>query len=252
MCLISSLVTLSLVTANYHRYESQAKGGRKRVLGNAPPDEQDAVDASEPNMRDNIRLPIRSRWIKAMAEDVPLGKIILFFFWFNFILGRILCLGFAAYYYPFIVLSICVAHYILFFVYILPSPKFTASLPTKIFLPFIFIFCLIEVGIQFAKPGILYTLFYLVTIGENLGITLVWVIWANWRSTEGNDYWYHYGLYVIGTTHIIAFLFLVVYIRYYRPKVKRMRPRSQEVSHEERPLTVSAAPIPPPHETYID
>uniref|UniRef100_A0A0K8SCK5 XK-related protein n=1 Tax=Lygus hesperus TaxID=30085 RepID=A0A0K8SCK5_LYGHE len=76
LSIVTSLMSLSLVTTSYQRYETQAKGGRSRVWNV----DQDTVDGEEPTVllasgTSGNGLPVRRRWTKVMDEDNPIGKV---------------------------------------------------------------------------------------------------------------------------------------------------------------------------------
>lgn len=160
--------------------------------------------------------------LQVMDEDNPLGKVVAFLFWFLFLLGRILALVLAARFYPWIVAAICTIHYIFTFLYILPSPDCRSSIPVKIMMSFVFTFCLIEVGIQIRKSSLFYGLFFIFSSVENIGVTLIWMIWGSWSG-----FWYHSAIYVMIFTHVLAILFAAIYVRYFRPPIRRLEPTRQ-------------------------
>uniref|UniRef100_A0A0A9Z9J6 XK-related protein n=1 Tax=Lygus hesperus TaxID=30085 RepID=A0A0A9Z9J6_LYGHE len=220
LSIVTSLMSLSLVTTSYQRYETQAKGGRSRVWNV----DQDTVDGEEPTVllasgTSGNGLPVRRRWTKVMDEDNPIGKVAAFLFWFLFLLGRILALVIAAWFHPLIVLGVCAGHYFFTLLYILPSPDCKSSIPLKILMSFVFIFCLVEVGIQFRKSFLFYGLFFIFSCVENLSLTLLWVLWAKWEG-----FWYYYALYFMGLTHVLAIMFAGLYVKYFRPPIKRLKP----------------------------
>ncbi|BES88869.1 XK-related protein [Nesidiocoris tenuis] len=138
LCILTSLMSLSLITTSYQRYETQAKGGRTRVWFKR---DEDAVDSEEPTILlaagatpAGDVLPVRRRWTKVMEEDNPIGKLVAFLFWFLFLLGRILALVLAGTFYPWIVLAVCAGHYAFTLLYILPSPDCKSSIPIKFLL----------------------------------------------------------------------------------------------------------------------
>ncbi|CAB0008424.1 unnamed protein product [Nesidiocoris tenuis] len=68
LCILTSLMSLSLITTSYQRYETQAKGGRTRVWFKR---DEDAVDSEEPTILlaagatpAGDVLPVRRRWTK--------------------------------------------------------------------------------------------------------------------------------------------------------------------------------------------
>ncbi|KAK9510831.1 hypothetical protein O3M35_005531 [Rhynocoris fuscipes] len=219
LCILSSLITLSMTTMSYHRYETQVNGGRQEVWRKNYEDKVDSVPEMIPlNNFADITIPRRRKWLKIMEEDDPLGKTVLFLFWFLFIFGRSLCLILAAVFYPWAVLGVCVAHYIFSFLYILPTPDWKSYIPLKLLLALLYIFCIIEVGIQLRKSYLFYTLFISFSFVENIALTLLWAIWANW-----DGWWYHYSLYLLGITHCLAIFFLFLYTKFFQPETKRIQ-----------------------------
>lgn len=154
-----------------------------------------------------------------MEEDNPIGKLVAFLFWFLFLLGRILALVLAGTFYPWIVLAVCAGHYAFTLLYILPSPDCKSSIPIKFLLGFVFIFCLVEVGIQFRKSFLFYGLFFVFSCAENLVLTIVWMLWGRWTG-----FWYYYGVYLLIITHVIATIFAGIYVKYFRPPIQRLKP----------------------------
>ncbi|XP_014251811.1 uncharacterized protein LOC106667976 isoform X2 [Cimex lectularius] len=218
---IVSLLSLSLITTSYQRYETQAKGSRKRVWYKS----EDSVENEEPRELLYVPpneevLPRRRSWTKVMEEDNSLGKLVAFIFWFFFLLGRIVCLVMASLFFPWAVLGVCIAHYIFMFFFILPLTNCKTNVVTKILLSFVYIFCLIEVGIRFRKSQLFHNLFITFCIVENFSLSLLWALWGNWN----NNWWYDYALYFMGITHFIALLFLFIYIKFFRPTIRRIQP----------------------------
>ncbi|XP_073988436.1 uncharacterized protein isoform X2 [Rhodnius prolixus] len=215
-CMISSLVTLSMITMSYQRYETQVNGGRQLVW----PKKEETVDSAPEFLMLNqtgLEIPRRKKWTKIMEEDDPLGKIVLFLFWFLFLLGRTLSLALAAIFCIWAVLGVCIAHYLCCLLYILPTPDCKTNILYKILISFLYIFCLIEVGIQFRKSHLFYILFFTFSFMENLALTILWAIWADW-----DGWWYHYALYLLGIAQILALTFLFFYFKYFQPTIRRI------------------------------
>ena len=214
ICLLTSLASLALIVSSYQRYETQVQGGRHQVWQSKDRSLTNLLDETELN----INLPQqRCRWIKVMEEDNPLGSCLSFSFWFFFLFGRILCLVIAYTFFPWVVLGVCIVHYVIFLIYILPTPQCKTGISIKIILAFMYIFCLIEVGIQFRKSRLLYSLYFFFTIIENISFTLLWVMLAKW---SGNGY--YYCLYLISISHGLAIFFIIIYLKYFKPQIKRI------------------------------
>jgi hypothetical protein len=232
--MITSVGSLALATASYQRYESQCKGGRKRVWNKEDEEaaqkellEQRSVEGVEgAEDVDGLRLgglsiPNRVRWTKVMEPDDPIGKILAFCYWFLLLFGRCLCLVVAATFIPYAVLGVCIGHYIFSFLYILPSPQCKTSIPLKMLLGILYIFCLIEVGVKFRKSYLLYGLFFSSYFIENFVLTMVWVFGCTW---DGN--WYPYVLSVLLMTHVLGLLLAILYVQFFRPITTRLKPNT--------------------------
>jgi len=222
---LSSIASVALITASYQRYETQIRGKRRPVwkenpmLGNF-----ESISKNEDDIDGNILpLPRQAKWVKTMEEDNPIGFIFAFLFWFLFLIGRCVCLVVAARFYPWVVLGVLVCHYILSLIYILPSPNFKESLAQKLAICFVFLFCLIEVGVTFKKALLWYTVVLIVTLLENLSLTLLWALWVH-----PSNWWYHYALFFLALDHAMAIIALLAYIKLFKPEIKKINPTTQE------------------------
>ncbi|XP_066908961.1 XK-related protein 6 isoform X2 [Halyomorpha halys] len=215
ICLMTSLASLAWIAASYQRYETQVRGGRQQVWSSNDRSLTTLLNLSELDVNSQQQ---RSTGIKIMEEDNPIGSILLFTFWYFFLFGRILCLVIAFSFFPWAVLGVCLAHYLFNLAYILPTPRLSTLIPVKLILAFVYIFCLVEVRIQFRKSYLFYSLFFFFTIIENVSLTILWVFWAKW--TGG---WYYYYLYSIGISHGMATLFIVIYLKFFKPKIRRIQ-----------------------------
>lgn len=211
-CVISSIMTLALVTSAYQRYETQVRGGRTQVWS--------CSDRSLSSLNGELQVTsVQRRWIKVMEEDNPVGRMISFAFWFLFIFVRIVALVLASLFFPWTVLAVCGVHYLFSLMYILPSPECTSSIPAKILLAAVYVFCLVEVRIHFRKSCLLYILFFTFSILENIALTLLWALWADWSEP-----YFYYCLSIIAVTQSLSIVFIFVYFKYFQPRVKRLEP----------------------------
>lgn len=211
-----------------HRYESQRIGGQKPIWQPSPPPTPTPNDAMQEDplivnsTTTGIQLPTRNPRIKGLEEDNPIGKLLLFLFWFTFLFGRIITIITAFNFFPRIVLLVIGGHTIIMIFYYIWYP--VKKIYKKIFIIFASLFFLIEVGIRIKKIAYLYFLFIVSTLAEDIGLTLLWYIWGKWHHVSDDGWWYNYIVYVDINAHLLSLIFFALYLSFFKPHVKYLPP----------------------------
>ncbi|XP_075212285.1 uncharacterized protein LOC142319183 [Lycorma delicatula] len=232
-CSIISSAMAAMGTVKLHRYESQRIGGRKQIWDPKPQELKPEPTSESTPLEDpliskqhtGIQLPVRRPRIKALEEDNPVGKLLLFLFWVMFLFGRTITIITTINFYPRIVLSIIATHVVIMFLYYVWYP---IQIYKKILLSLTSIFVIIEVGIRIQKIAYLYFLFIITTLAEDIGLTILWFVWGDWEG-----WWYNYVIYVDINAHFLVLLFFAIYLALFKPKVKYL-PRDKRVPSSNR------------------
>lgn len=190
------------------RETSVVDGPQRIVYRELPADEVDIFGI--PRLRD----------IKALPEDDVAGKTIAFFWWWCFLLGRMLTISAFAYFYPTDIIWLLASHFILVVSLLLYDVRADEVRRAKaiffIFIGLVYLFCLIEFKIKFKKAKFIYYGFFLLMFTENIVMCSVW--WFGNVETIENDFWYRYIFCVIWGSTGLSIVSMLFYLRINKPE----------------------------------
>lgn len=165
-----------------------------------------------------LELPTRRIPTKGLEQDDIIGKTVSFLVWFLFLISRILALVSSLYFFPWIGLGFIVFQYsITLFIInkcfkILP-PITTPTILIKMYLAFVFCFCLIEFKIKFRKIYVLYTIYFTIIIMENIVLNTLWYLLGEW-----DGWWYNYTYFLFLGCQTLCIICLFMYCHAFKPK----------------------------------
>lgn len=162
----------------------------------------------------------RLREIKGMLEDDAAGKTIAFFWWFCFLLGRILTISTFAYFYPTHIIWLLCSHFILVVALLLYDVRADQVRRAKaiffIFIGLVYLFCLIEFKIKFKKTKFIYNGFFTLVFTENIIMCFIW--WFRNLETIESDWWFKYVFCVIFVSTALSLLSMLFYLNINKPE----------------------------------
>lgn len=158
--------------------------------------------------------------IKGLSDDDMAGKLIAFFWWFCFLLARMLAISAFAYFYPKEVIWLLASHFVLVVALLLYDVRSDAVRRAKaiffIFIGLVYLFCLIEFKIKFKKKRFIYNGFFVLVFTENIIMSLVWW-YANLEAVE-NDWWFKYIMYLIIGCTGLSLISMLFYMKVNKPE----------------------------------
>lgn len=166
----------------------------------------------------NIVIPMKVVSHRGLPEDDSAGKLVSFFWWFCFIMPRMLCLSAFAYFYPKDIWWVCGSHYIITLGFLLYDAHIS-DIPYYrsifiLFTAYVYMFCLIEFKIKFKKIKFIYNGYFLLVYLENLVMTSIWYFKIDFE----NDWWYKYLFYLICGSSLISVLSMMLYLMVLKPR----------------------------------
>nr|XP_018901639.1 PREDICTED: uncharacterized protein LOC109033465 [Bemisia tabaci] len=214
---ICSLSTSILITTSgvqmYHRYESQRV--TISTTGSNPINSPDADNAHNNNQQDGENAErqepqgeqpqdehttqdlLRNERLKRTFSDDPspnrplhyyqnnddhIGRTVLYIAWLLFIIQRIFAIVPAFKYIPTFAIITFLAHYILITVLLTIRDDFFKRLHYILFLGYVHIFGVIEVGIKINRAVAYHFLFYGLVIVEDILLNYLWYNYGKWKS----------------------------------------------------------------------
>lgn len=197
----------------YHRYESQRV--TISTTGSNPINSPDADNAHNNNQQDGENAErqepqgeqpqdehttqdlLRNERLKRTFSDDPspnrplhyyqnnddhIGRTVLYIAWLLFIIQRIFAIVPAFKYIPTFAIITVLAHYILITVLLTIRDDFFKRLHYILFLGYIHIFGVIEVGIKINRAVAYHFLFYGLVIVEDILLNYLWYNYGKWKS----------------------------------------------------------------------
>lgn len=171
---------------------------------------------------DEVDAPRRLREIKGLPEDDIVGKLIAFFWWFCFLVARILAISSFAYFYPRDIIWLLSVHFIICVAFLVYDVKTYVVRQNKavfyIFLGLVYIFCIIEFMKKFKKAKYLYLGFFALVFVENFATCLVWWL-SNLESEEiQSDWWFRFIFFGVLLCSLFSLSSMVFYLIFNKPK----------------------------------
>lgn len=168
---------------------------------------------------DLFRLP-KIREIKGLPDDDMVGKVIAFFWWFSFLLARMVAISAFAYFYPSEIVWLLASHFVLVVALLLYDAKSDEVRRAKavffVFIGLVYLFCLIEFKIKFKKTKFIYNGFFALVFTENIVMSLVW--WFGNLETVEDDWWFRYIMCLISGCTALSLLSMLFYLKVNKPE----------------------------------
>lgn len=162
----------------------------------------------------------RLREIKGLTEDDVAGKTMAFFWWFCFLIARMLAISTFAYFYPTDIIWLLAAHFILVVSLLLYDVRADEVRRAKaiffIFIGLVYLFCLIEFKIRFKKSKFIYNGFFILVFAENIAMCMVW--WFGNLETVENDWWFRYTFILFLGCTVLSIMSMLFYLKFNKPK----------------------------------
>ncbi|RZC36893.1 uncharacterized protein BDFB_005785, partial [Asbolus verrucosus] len=144
-------------------------------------------EVSEPDF--NIKRVVD---IRGLPEDDLAGKIVSFFWWFCFLLVRILAISAFYYFYPTASIWLLVAHVLIIILFLSYDVKTDEVKRAKalffVFIGLIYVFCIIEFKIKFKKTKFIYYGYFTLVFVQNFVMCLIW--WFGNVEDLENAFWF--------------------------------------------------------------
>lgn len=152
-------------------------------------------------------------------NDNLLETFLFFFWWFLFILSRVLSIVLFFEFYPTFLLAILGLHYIFIISYLFYYAKYNdlTSFFINLWLGFVFMFSIIEYRIKFKYFDKWLVFYYILVILQNIFMTLTWYRDGIWDGS-----WYFYSFYIIFISISLCLLSSITYYIFLRPKKQRV------------------------------
>jgi hypothetical protein len=173
--------------------------------------EHDDVDA--------LLMPTRRKVVDGIESDDVVAKFISFLGWNFFLVMRLISLSVFSVFYPMACAWLCVAHYVLMLLCLVNETRFSVRWQRTAFytvLSYIFIFNLIEFKIRFKNVRFWYIGYFVLVMGQNIGMTIAWYGFTEFLDT----WWFEFMFLVILQSGIMSLMCFLLYFFYLKPQDK--------------------------------
>ncbi|XP_005176552.1 uncharacterized protein LOC101891326 [Musca domestica] len=161
-------------------------------------------------------LPRPTKVVNGIEQDDFAGKTIAFFGWIAFIVMRMLSLSTFCVFFPKAFLIIMGVHYLLMLAALYLESRFKGRLNRTLFyflLAYVYLFVLLEFRIKFKHIRAWFVGFFLLTMAENLTMTMIW-----YAREEFESWWFGFIFEGIIYSGILFVATILVYYCILKPK----------------------------------
>lgn len=197
----------------------------EQKLDNIKIDKQQPNEMYNPNNEDNRIddsavpiMPTRKKIISGIEQDDFIAKCVAFNAWILFLIMRMIALSTFSVFYPSACVYMCIVHYLIMLVALLNETKFQEKIERiyfYTFLAYIYVFCILEFKIKFRKPRYWYIGYVSFVLIQNLTITLIWYLMAEYET-----WWFKYIFIIIMLSFCYCVLCLLLYFCLLKPRDK--------------------------------
>lgn len=163
-------------------------------------------------------MPTRKKIIYGIEQDDFIAKCVAFIAWILFLIMRMIALSTFSVFYPSECVYMCIVHYLIILAALLNETKFHEKIERiyfYAFLAYIYIFCILEFKIKFRKPRYWYIGYISFVLIQNLTITLIWYLLAEFET-----WWFKYIFNIIILSFCYCVLCLFMYFCLMKPRDK--------------------------------
>ncbi|XP_055921374.1 uncharacterized protein LOC129952654 [Eupeodes corollae] len=181
-----------------------------------PPPSSSSLSNTQPHDETDFFIPRQYKIIKGIEQDDFAAKSVAFLGWLAFICMRMLALSTFCVFFTRAFLILIGAHYVLMLFWLSLESKFQDKLNRTLFyllLAYVYVFVILEFRIKFRNIRVWYVGFFVVTMAENLVMTLSW-----WLFGEFESWWFGFMYDGIIYSGIIFSVTLIVYYCILRPR----------------------------------
>nr|XP_023028394.1 uncharacterized protein LOC111516473 [Leptinotarsa decemlineata] len=158
-------------------------------------------------------------YVKGMEDDDLAGKVIAFFWWFTFLLARVLAISVFAYFFLEKSILLLCSHFLIVIAFLIYDVKSDEVNRAKgfffLFLGLIYIFCIIEFKIKFKKATFIYYGYFVLVFIENFTMCLIWYLGE--AETIENDFWFRYVFYIVIIGSLTSLSSMIFYFIFNKP-----------------------------------
>lgn len=161
-------------------------------------------------------LPRPTKVVNGIHQEDFAAKTIAFFGWIAFVIMRMLSLSTFCVFFPKAFLIIMAVHYLLMLAALYLESRFKGSLNRTLFyflLAYVYIYVLLEFRIKFKHIRLWFVGFFLVTMAENLTMTMIW-----YAREEFESWWFGFIFEGIIYSGILFVATILVYYCILKPK----------------------------------
>lgn len=198
---------LSRIEPNEHKTPPMSPTQQQSPPPPVPVSPQDVVDffMSRP-----------TKIINGIEQDDFAGKTIAFFGWISFVIMRMLSLSTFSVFFPKTFFIILAVHYALMLFMLIMESRFRGKLNRSLFyllLAYVYIFVLLEFRIKFKRIRMWYIGYFIITMGENIGMTMLW-----YAREEFESWWFGFIFEGIIYSGILFVATILVYYCILKPR----------------------------------
>lgn len=188
----------------------------KRVEDTTNPSKTPPQSPKTPQDVVDFFLPRPTKVVNGIQQDDFAAKTIAFFGWIAFVVMRMLSLSAFCVFFPKAFLVIVGIHYVIMLAGLYLESRFEGKLNRTFFyflLAYVYIYVLLEFRVKFKNIRIWFVGFFLLTMAENLTMTMIW-----YAREEFESWWFGFIFEGIIYSGILFVATLIVYYFILKPK----------------------------------
>lgn len=201
----------------HHNKDENDEGKKKNFSEYSSP--QTAFNIEHDGVDDALLLPMPSRRkvVDGIESDDLVAKFISFLGWNFFLIMRLISLSVFSVFYPMACGWLCFAHYCLMLLLLINETRFKVKWQRTAFytiLSYIFIFNIIEFKIRFKSVRFWYIGYFILVMGQNIGMTIAWYGFTEFLDT----WWFELMFLVTLQSGIMSLMCFLLYFFYLKPQ----------------------------------